>query len=321
MLIHIKPDLTDPIIHIKSRIMQSRPENIIQIYNKCPIRKKPAAQNESAMQRKKLTLDFVGDNPFHATYAPHEATRMFHTRNYVSHTTGEIPAKEFRKNPMSPESYGGRLRATPRKNIFAELLVEAKPSPKSRKQILSLKAKSRNIEELNATYSVGKGDHRKQMLFTGKAGRNEGSTATLQKRIRNLEEYAELLKAKIAELEEELGAEEGVGEAAYPNCEDLVKELEEIRNVYSTLSLDYARLKKNEEELVEKTKQITQDKETLVAEAEKKASQQRVKIMLLQEALTKRNEELNTAKKELVGMVILLVAVSKKHWRSTRAER
>ena len=91
----------------------------------------------------------------------------------------------------------------------------------------------------------------------------------------------------------------------YKKYEDTAKELEEIKEIYSTLSYDYARLKRNEEDLIEKTKTITQEKETLIAESEKKASQQRVKIMLLQEALTKRNEELSIAKKELENMVKL----------------
>eukprot|EP00826_Nyctotherus_ovalis_P044835 TRINITY_DN4882_c0_g1_i8.p2 TRINITY_DN4882_c0_g1~~TRINITY_DN4882_c0_g1_i8.p2 ORF type:complete len:117 (+),score=53.54 TRINITY_DN4882_c0_g1_i8:936-1286(+) len=85
---------------------------------------------------------------------------------------------------------------------------------------------------------------------------------------------------------------------------EAVKALEEVNELYTSLSADYAKLKKNEEELKAKTAAIMEEKETLIKESEKKASQQRVKIMLLKEALTKRNEELNLAKKQVREMVM-----------------
>jgi DNA repair exonuclease SbcCD ATPase subunit len=226
---------------------------------------------------------------------------MFYTRNYAN----DIHSKDYKTNPTPTETFCGKLRATPRKNVLIEEKV--KVSPKGKKKVLSLKSKSRNIEELNATYSVG----RAGMFFAGKTTKNEGLSVNLQKRIRNLEEYSGLLKAKIKELEQNIVGEDcislvdRVGEVDYKRYEDAAKELEEIEELYSTLSHDYARLKRNEEDLIEKSKEISKEKEVLIAESEKKASQQRVKIMLLQEALTKRNEELNIAKKELESMVSL----------------
>jgi len=182
--------------------MQARQDNIIQIYNKYPIRKKQPIQNDTSMQRKKLTLDSVGDNAFYTTYTLNEINRMFFTKNYVNHTGNDILSKDYKIDPTSPETYCGKLRATPRKNAFID--EKAKISPKGKKKVLSLKSKSRNIEELNATYSVGKAG----VFFIGKATKNEGSNVNLQRRIRNLEEYAELLKAKTKELEQDIGEED-----------------------------------------------------------------------------------------------------------------
>ena len=88
--------------------------------------------------------------------------------------------------------------------------------------------------------------------------------------------------------------------------------------MYASLSADYAKLKKNEEDLKAKTASVIKEKETLLKESEKKSSQQRVKIMLLKEALTKRNEELNLTKKQVKEMVSCDNIDRKKHWKSMK---
>lgn len=189
-------------------------------------------------------------------------------------------------------------------------------SPKTRKQSFGAKpSKSRNAavpEELNATYTIKRSENRKSSAsFSGKnLSKNDTSLLACQRRAKNLETYAGLLQEKIEELERELEHEKectlfvSVGEMQNARYNEAVQALEEVNELYASLSADYAKLKKNEEDLKAKTAAIMEEKEALIKESEKKASQQRVKIMLLKEALTKRNEELSLAKKQVREMVM-----------------
>ena len=192
-------------------LILSRPDNIIQTYSKYPSGKKPSLQIENSFPRKKLTLDFTSDNStaVHLAFTPHEIGRMFNTRNYVNHTTGEGIPKEHKRSPTPPEGPSSKAKATPRKTQFGELGEKIGVSPKGRRQAMLIKGKSRNIEDLNATYSIGKAEHRKSPAsFMGRnILKNENSSTNLQKRIKQLETYAELLKEKIVELEQDLDQE------------------------------------------------------------------------------------------------------------------
>jgi phage-related minor tail protein len=109
-----------------------------------------------------------------------------------------------------------------------------------------------------------------------------------------------------------------LGEVQNTKYNEAVKALEEINELYASLSADYKKLKKNEEDLKAKTASVIEEKEALLKESEKKSSQQKVKIMLLKEALTKRNEELNITKKQVKEMVSGGVIGRRRHWKSMR---
>lgn len=84
----------------------------------------------------------------------------------------------------------------------------------------------------------------------------------------------------------------------------MTKECEEIAGLCSSLSQERALLRTREQEQRDKWESTRKEKLRLVRAGEKEASQQRVKIKLLQEALTKRNEELASVQsknKELVS--------------------
>jgi len=147
-----------------------------------------------------------------------------------------------------------------------------------------------------------------------------------EKRIKDLEVFADLLRQKVDELgrnNEILQKENqklnqllhnntqnsGMLQQRYSGkyIEIIANETEEMYEMYSSLSKDCLKLKERENEMFEKYTNICQEKEKFVVDTEEEMSHQRIKIKLLQEALTKRNQEyqiLDKKNKKLVRFII-----------------
>jgi PHD/YefM family antitoxin component YafN of YafNO toxin-antitoxin module len=86
----------------------------------------------------------------------------------------------------------------------------------------------------------------------------------------------------------ELGVENDKLKGAQQNAS---KKLEEMVELYSKLSEDYVELKKKENDTFEKYVIASQEKERVLTDSEAQFAHYKTKIKLLEEVLTKRNEE------------------------------
>jgi hypothetical protein len=122
---------------------------------------------------------------------------------------------------------------------------------------------------------------------------------------KDLEAYAELLQLKVEELEkgnmgmqsekervlQEWRRAEAVAAQQAQKYHKLATDYERLQAMYSTLALDSLALRQKEKEHFSNFIAVSQEKEKLMADSEAEAAHQRLKINLLQEALTKRNQE------------------------------
>ncbi len=121
-------------------------------------------------------------------------------------------------------------------------------------------------------------------------------------RVNELETRADQLRAQIDAVElETSGQNHRDSETA-----SVARDLEQIQTLCASLAQDRDSLRQRETAQREQCECVRQEKEQLVCAGEKEASQQRVKIRLLQEALTKRNEELAAVQNKNRELVPLL---------------
>ena len=111
------------------------------------------------------------------------------------------------------------------------------------------------------------------------------------KRIKDLECYIGLLEEKMKELKIENDRLKQVQNNESKKFEEASNAYEEMLGVYSKLSKDYIELKKKESDTFEKYVIACQEREKILVDTEAQSAHFKTKIKLLEEVLTKRNEE------------------------------
>lgn len=86
-------------------------------------------------------------------------------------------------------------------------------------------------------------------------------------------------------------------------------DFEELLEMYSTLSKNCLKLKEKENEMFENYISVCQEKEKIVVDTDEEIAHQRMKIKLLQEALTKRNQEFETLQNKNKRLVIYTICI------------
>lgn len=83
---------------------------------------------------------------------------------------------------------------------------------------------------------------------------------------------------------------------------------ENMIQTYSSLSKDFIKLKEKEAEVFEMYVKATQEKEKILIDSQMEYSHLKIKIKLLEQVLTKRNEEYNELlKKENTSVLLYII--------------
>ena len=137
-------------------------------------------------------------------------------------------------------------------------------------------------------------------------------------RIKDLEKYIELLEQKVVELEKTNDtlhlenaslklcsrSESAFSKKFQQRYTEAAEDCEEMYENYSTLAKECISLKNREDAMFEKYVTACQEKEKTIVDSEMALSHQRVKIKLLQETLTKRNNEYDELYKKNKDVVL-----------------